>query len=128
ALVRAAQNIENEVEVENEDQKLGVKIIAKACTAPLKQIAYNAGYEGGMVLAKVIELGRDNPNMGFNAATGEYVDMLQAGIIDPTKVERTALENAVSASGVLLTAEAIVANIPEKKEGKGGSDMDMPEF
>jgi chaperonin GroEL len=128
ALVRASENVEEEVEVENEDQKLGVKIIAKACTAPLKQIAYNAGYEGGMVLAKVLELGKENPNIGFNAATGEYVDMLKAGIIDPTKVERTALENAVSASGVLLTSEAIVANIPEKKEDKGGAGMDMPEF
>jgi chaperonin GroEL len=126
ALVRASENLENEVEVDNEDQKLGVRIIAKACTVPLKQIAYNAGYEGGMVLAKVLELGKENPNMGFNAATGEYVDMLKAGIIDPTKVERIALENAVSASGVLLTAEAIVANIPEKKEDKG-ANMDIPE-
>jgi chaperonin GroEL len=128
ALVRASENLEEEVEVENEDQKIGVRIIAKAATAPLKQIAYNAGYEGGMVLAKVLELGKENPNIGFNAAKGEYVDMMKAGIIDPTKVERTALENAVSASGVLLTSEAIVANIPEKKEDKGGAGMDMPEF
>jgi len=128
SLVRASENLEEEVEVENEDQRIGVRIIARAATAPLKQIANNAGYEGGMVLAKVIELGRENPNIGFNAATGEYVDMMKAGIIDPTKVERTALENAVSASGVLLTSEAIVANIPEKKEDKGGAGMDMPEF
>ena len=128
ALVRASEKLEEEVEVENDDQKLGVRIIARACTVPLKQIAYNAGYEGGMVLAKVLELGKENPNMGFNAATGEYVDMLKAGIIDPTKVERIAIENAVSASGVLLTAEAIVANIPEKKEDKGGANLDMPEL
>ncbi len=128
ALVRASENLEN-VEVENEDQKLGVEIVKKACRTPLRQIAYNAGFEGFVVLEKVIELGKEKgKNWGFNAATGEYVDMMEAGIIDPTKVVRTAIENAASVAGTMLTAEALIADLPEDKKQKDMTPTDMPEL
>jgi len=99
---------------ENEDRKWGIEIIRKACQVPLKQIADNAGFEGSVVIEKV--KANENDNFGFNAATGEYADMIEAGIIDPTKVVRTAIQNAASVAGTMLTAEALVAEIPEKEE------------
>jgi chaperonin GroEL len=124
AVIKAAQKIN--VECENDDEKIGVEIVKKAVEAPIKQIASNAGYEAGIVAMKVKEA---DENVGFNAATGEYVDMFEAGIIDPTKVERIALQNAVSVSGLLLTTEAAVTEIPEEKPaapdmgGMGGMGM-----
>jgi chaperonin GroEL len=94
------------------DQKVGAEIILRAITAPMKQIATNAGYDAGVVVDKVMN--NDNENLGFNAATGEYVDMLNAGIIDPLKVSRVALLNATSVSSLLLTTEATVADIKEE--------------
>ncbi|RLJ71323.1 chaperonin GroEL [Hydrogenivirga caldilitoris] len=127
ALVRASEALEN-LDVDNEDQKLGVEIIKKACRTPLRQIALNAGYEGFVVLEKVIELGKEKgKNWGFNAATGEYVDMMDTGIIDPTKVVRTAIENAASVAGTMLTAEALIADLPEDKK-KDMTPTDMPEL
>lgn len=128
ALVRASEKLED-VETENEDQKLGVDIIRKACKTPLRQIAYNAGFEGFVVLEKVVELGKEKgASWGFNAATGEYVDMLESGIIDPTKVVRTAIENAASVAGTMLTAEALVADLPEDKKKDTTTPTDMPEL
>lgn len=95
------------------DEKTGARLIAKALTAPLKQIAENAGQEGNVILMNVEKLPEYS---GYNALTGEYVDMMKAGIIDPTKVTRTALENAVSIAAMLLTTEAIVADSPDEKQ------------
>ena len=109
ALVRAA-NVLDDLKGDNADQNTGIKIIQKALEEPLKQIVNNAGLEGAVVLNKVKE-GKDD--FGFNATTDEYVNMIAAGIIDPTKVTRTALQNAASVSSLLITTEAVVY---EKKE------------
>jgi chaperonin GroEL len=111
ALLRAAKALDK-LELEGENQ-LGVKLIRKAVEEPVKQIANNAGFEGSVVVQKVIE---GKGNFGFNAETGEYEDLVKAGIIDPTKVTRFALQNAASVSGLLLTTEAMVAEKPEKKK------------
>lgn len=94
------------------DEKTGAKILAKALSSPLRQIAENAGQEGAIILQQVEKL---QDKHGYNALTGEYVDMILAGILDPTKVVRTALENATSIAAMLLTTEAIVAELPEEK-------------
>ena len=109
ALVRAISALDK-IKGENEDQNTGVKIVQKALEEPLKQIAANAGLEGAVVLNKVLEGKND---FGFNAATEVYENLLKAGVIDPTKVTRTALENAASVSSLLITTEAVVF---EKKE------------
>ena len=98
---------------ENPDQNTGIKIIAKALEEPLKQIAANAGFEGAVVLNKVLEGKND---FGFNAATEVYENLIKSGVIDPTKVARTALENAASVSALLLTTEAVVYEKKEEKE------------
>ncbi len=113
ALVKASRVLKD-LKLENKDQQLGVEIIERACKAPLKQIAYNAGFEGSLVLEKV--LSSDEFDFGFDASVGEYKDMVKAGIIDPTKVVRTALQNAASVASTMLTAEALISEIPEKKE------------
>ena len=93
------------------DEKTGVDIIRRALVAPIKQIALNSGLEGAIVAAKVME--SDDANFGYNALTGKYTDLVKDGVIVPTKVERTALQNAASISGLLLTTDAIVSDIPE---------------
>ncbi|HET55981.1 MAG TPA: chaperonin GroEL [Ignavibacteria bacterium] len=124
ALVRAIAAIEK-LEGENLDQTTGINIVQKALSEPLKQIVRNAGLEGAVVLNKVIE-GKDD--FGFNAATEEYENLYKAGVIDPTKVTRTALENAASVSSLLLTTEAVVYEKPEEEkapsmpQGMGGMD------
>lgn len=95
------------------DERTGVRIMTRALSAPLRQIAENAGQEGAIILQQVEQKGE---RFGYNALTGEYVDMIKAGILDPTKVVRCALENAVSVASMLLTTEAIVADIPEEKD------------
>ncbi len=106
----------------NGDEQIGVDIVKRACEEPLRQIAQNAGFEGAIVVEKI--RASDNPNFGFNAETGQYEDLVKAGVIDPTKVARTALQNAASIAALMLTTEAMVAEIPEKKEkapaGHGG--------
>ncbi len=108
------------------DEATGAKIVEFAVEAPLKQIAINAGLEGGVVVEKVRHL---EPGFGLDAATGEYVDMIKAGIIDPAKVTRSALQNAASIAALFLTTEAVVADKPEPKPavpaGAGGGDMDF---
>ena len=94
------------------DEKTGANIVINACSAPLKQIANNAGLDGSVILYEVMKAKK--ANFGFNALTNEYVDMVESGIIDPTKVTRSALENASSVASVFLTTESIVADIPEK--------------
>jgi len=110
ALVKAASKVN--LNLAN-DELVGAEIILRAIQAPMKQIAINAGYDAGVVADKIVN--SDNPNLGFNASTGEYVDMLEAGIIDPLKVARVALLNATSVSSLLLTTEATVSDIKEEK-------------
>ncbi len=110
ALIRAAAAAKVEL---SGDEKLGADIIMKAIKAPIKQIAENAGFDGGVVV-NAVETSKD-ANTGFNAASGEYVDMFSAGIIDPVKVVRVALQNAVSVSSLLLTTEATISEIKEDK-------------
>jgi chaperonin GroEL len=100
---------------ENADQDAGIKIVRRAIQAPLRQIAGNAGVDGSVVVGKVID--NDSPSFGFDAQTEHYGDMLKAGVIDPTKVVRIALENAASIAGLLITTEAMVAQKPEKAAG-----------
>ena len=103
------------------DEKTGAEIVLKAVQAPLKQIAINAGLDGSVILNEILKA--DKPNYGFNALSGEYTDMVKSGIIDPTKVTRSALENAASVAGVFLTTEAVVADIkePEPPMPAGGA-------
>jgi len=102
------------------EEKMGVNIIRRALEEPLRQIANNAGFEGSVVVQKVME---GKGNFGFNAETGKYEDLMEAGIIDPTKVARFALQNAASVSGLLLTTEAMVAEKPEKKKAPAMPQM-----
>jgi chaperonin GroEL len=118
ALVRAAAKVK--LELEEHDQQIGAEIILRAVKAPVKQIAANAGYDTGVVVNAIENA--DSETLGFNAATGEYVDMFEAGIIDPYKVERVALTNATSVSSLLLTTEAAIYEIP-KEEPAAGPDM-----
>jgi chaperonin GroEL len=108
------------------DEATGASIVRKALEEPLKQIAFNAGLEGGVVVEKVRGL---DPGHGLNAASGEYVDMFKAGIVDPAKVVRSALQNAASIAALFLTTEAVVADKPEKEKAPampgGGADMDF---
>jgi len=104
----------------NNDQTTGIKIIRNSLSEPLKQIAYNAGLEGAVILSKVLE-GKDD--YGFNAATEVYENMIAAGVIDPTKVTRTALENAASVSSLLLTTEAVIYEKAEDSKMPAMPDM-----
>ena len=109
------------------DEATGAKIVELAVESPLKQIAINAGLEGGVVVEKVRNL---EAGFGLDAATGEYVDMIKAGIIDPAKVTRSALQNAASIAALFLTTEAVITDKPEPKSaapagGPGGGDMDF---
>ena len=98
----------------NNDQKIGVEIVRRALQSPVRQISENAGFDGAVVAGKLLE--QADTGFGFNAQTGEYVDMIKAGIIDPTKVVRAALQDAASVAGLLITTEAMIAELPEKKE------------
>jgi chaperonin GroEL len=112
ALVRAIPALEK-LKLED-DEKIGVSIVKRALEEPLRTIAQNAGFEGAIVIGKVRE--SKDPNFGFNAATEEYSDMISAGILDPAKVTRSALQNAASISSLMLTTEALVAEIPEDEK------------
>jgi len=119
ALVRALAAVAK-VKGDNEDQNVGVAIAMRAMQEPLRQIVTNAGEEGSVVLNKV-RAGKGN--YGYNAATGEYTDMIEAGILDPTKVVRSALQNASSVAGLMITTEAMVAELPRDEPPMGGGDM-----
>lgn len=112
AFIRCVPAVQALLEKLDGDEKTGARIIVRALSSPLRQIAENAGQEGNVILMNVEKMPE---NSGYNALTGEYVDMLKNGILDPTKVARCALENAVSIAAMLLTTEAIVAEIPEEK-------------
>jgi len=126
ALLRAASALEN-VKVEG-DERIGVDIVRRACEDPVRHIVGNGGWEGAIVIEK-IRNNKDN-NHGFNAATANYEDLVKAGVIDPTKVTRSALQNASSIAALMLTTEAMICEIPEKKPapmpggGHGPGEMD----
>ncbi len=120
ALIRSIDALD-EAAVDNEDQKIGVNIVRRALEEPLRQISTNAGSEGSIVAQKVKE---GEGDYGYNARTEEYETLISAGVIDPTKVVRAALENASSVSGLLLTTEAVVADRPEKPAAGGGDHPD----
>ncbi len=131
ALLYAGKALEG-VKPSNDDQRVGVEIVRRALQAPCRQIAENAGDDGAVVVGKLLEGG--DTSLGFDAQNGKYVDMFKAGIIDPTKVVRTALQDAASVAGLLVTTEAMIAEKPEKKSmpampgggGMGGmGDMDF---
>ena len=119
ALVRTLDKV-SKLKGDNEDQNVGIAIAVRAMTEPLRQIVTNAGEEGSVVLNKV----RDGKgSFGYNAASGVYEDMIKAGILDPTKVVRTALQNAASIAGLMITTEAMVAELPKEETPMGGGDM-----
>lgn len=123
ALIRAQKALET-MKLKG-DEAIGVDIVKRALEEPLKQIVFNAGMEGSIIVEKI----RENPKVGYgyNAATGEFCDMIESGIIDPKKVTRSALQNAASAAAMLLTTEAVVSELPEKKEQKFNTP-EMPEM
>jgi len=119
ALIRAKQAIAK-LKGENPDQEAGIKIVLRAMEEPLRMIVANSGYEPSVVVNRVAE---GKGNFGFNAQTGEYGDLVSMGVLDPTKVTRTALQNAASVAGLMLTTDAMVAELVEEKPAKGGAGM-----
>ena len=128
ALIRALQSI-GTLKGANEDQNHGIQIALRAMEAPLREIVTNAGEEPSVIVNRVKE---GSGNFGYNAANGEFGDMIEFGILDPTKVTRTALQNAASIAGLMITTEAMVAELPKKEEpamppggmgGMGGMDF-----
>ena len=127
-LLRAISAVEELIKKLEGDEATGAKIVRRALDEPARQIAENAGYEGSVIVQQILAETK-NPRYGFNAATGEFVDMVEAGIVDPAKVTRSALQNAASIGALILTTEAVVAEKPEKKESTpasaGAGDMDF---
>ena len=120
ALLNAEQSIELD-SYEDPDERTGALIVLRTREEPIRQIAQNGGLEGSIVVAKIRE--SKKPGWGLNAATGEYTDLVKAGVIDPTMVTRSALQNAASIAKNILTTEAIVAEAPEKEGAGGGGGM-----
>jgi chaperonin GroEL len=117
ALARASL-ILAKLKADNDDQRVGIEIVRKAALTPLRQIAENAGEDGAVISGKILD--KDEYNWGFDAQTGEFKDLVKAGIIDPTKVVRSALQHAASVGSLMLTTEAMVAEHVEKAPGNGG--------
>ena len=120
ALIQGAKTLEG-LSGDNSDQDVGINIVRRAIEAPLRQIAENAGFDGSVVAGKIRE--SDDKSFGFNAQTGEYGDMFKFGVIDPAKVVRTALQDAASVAGLLITTEAMIADKPEPKGAPAGGGM-----
>jgi len=128
ALVRCEKDVEELIKNLQGDEKIGAQIVRRALEEPLRQIVGNAGEEGAVVVGKILD--SKDPHFGYNAQTGVFEDLVKAGVIDPTKVTRTALQNAASIAGLMLTTEAMVSEIPEPKQaapagGHGGGMGDM---
>jgi chaperonin GroEL len=119
ALIRS-QKVLDKINTANDDQKVGVNIVRRALQSPARQIAENAGEDGAVVVGKIVD--KDDYSFGYNAATGEYGNLVKQGVIDPAKVVRTALQDAASVAGLLITTEAMVAEKPKKQ----GSAPAMP--
>ena len=129
ALLRASEQLKK-IRTQNDDQKTGVEIVRRALSAPARQIAINAGEDGSIIVGKILE--KDQYSFGFNSQNGEYVNLISKGIIDPTKVVRVAIQNAASVAALLITTEAMVAELPKKNQpmamppgggGMGGMDF-----
>src|SRR5690606_9226891 len=128
ALLRAREAV-SKLQSDNPDIRAGIQIVLRALEAPIRQIAENAGVEGSIVVGRILE--QKDENYGYNAQKDEYVDMIKAGIVDPTKVVRTALQDAASVAGLLVTTEAMIADAPKKDAppamppggGMGGMDF-----
>src|ERR1700678_3788493 len=129
ALIRSAKDVDELIKKLEGDEKIGATIVRRALEEPLRQIVGNAGEEGAVIVGKIND--HKNPHYGYNAGTNQYEDLVKAGVIDPTKVTRTALQNAASIAALMLTTEAMVADIPEPKQnapaggGHGGGMGDM---
>jgi chaperonin GroEL len=123
ALLYASRTLQN-LKLDDHDQQVGIDIVRRALMIPTRLIAENAGHDGSLVVGKLLE--SKSPNLGFDAQTGEYTDLVKAGIIDPTKVVRSALQDASSIAGLLITTEAMVAEKPEKKAPPAGGPGGMP--
>jgi chaperonin GroEL len=128
ALLRSGKDVEDLIKTLEGDEKIGAQLVRRALEEPLRQIVGNAGEEGAVVVGKITE--NKNPHFGYNAETNKYEDLVEAGVIDPTKVTRTALQNAASIAGLMLTTEAMVSDIPEPRQaasggGQGGGMGDM---
>src|SRR4051812_10532672 len=117
ALLRASEHLKG-LRTKNDDQKTGVEIVRKALSWPARQIAINAGEDGSIIIGKILE--KDQYAYGFDSQTGDYVNLISKGIIDPTKVVRVAIQNAASVAALLITTEAMVAELPKKNAGGGG--------
>jgi chaperonin GroEL len=129
ALLRATEALKK-VRTQNDDQRTGIEIVRKAIQWPARQIAINAGEDGSVIVGKILE--KDQYSWGYDAQSGDYVNLVSKGIIDPTKVVRTALQDAASIAGLLITTEAMVAEVPRKQAppamppgggGMGGMDF-----
>jgi chaperonin GroEL len=126
ALVRCAAALD-ELKFKNDDEETGMEIVRRALEEPLRQIVSNSGEEGAIVVGKIRD-SKDN-NYGYNAQTDKFEDLVKAGVIDPTKVTRTALQNAASIAALMLTTEALVSDVPEEKKpgaGAGAEHGGMP--
>jgi chaperonin GroEL len=123
ALLRSIKAIEK-IRTANDDQKTGVDIVRKALSYPARQIAFNAGEDGSVVVGKILD--KEQYNFGYDAQSGEYGNLMSKGIIDPTKVVRAALQGAASVAGLLITTEAMVAEVPRKQTpATPGGGMDF---
>jgi chaperonin GroEL len=130
ALLRTRATLDK-LKPRNEDQQVGINIVRRALQAPARQIAENAGEDGAVVVGKILD--KENYAFGYNAASGEYGDLVKQGVIDPAKVVRTALQDAASIAGLLITTEAMIAELPKKQSmpampgggmgGMGGMDF-----
>ena len=117
ALIRAVDPVRHLAKSLDGDEKLAADIVARALEKPIRTIAENSGVDGAVVADEARQRGEKSPNIGYNANTGEYVDMFKAGIVDPTKVTRSALQNAASIAGLMLTTEVLVTKIDEEEPG-----------
>src|SRR6201999_4003038 len=120
ALLRASEALKG-IRTKNDDQKTGVEIVRKALSWPARQIAINAGDDGAIVVGKILE--KDTYAYGYDAQSGEYGNLISKGIIDPAKVVRAAIQNAASVAALLITTEAMIAELPKKNQGAGGGGM-----
>ena len=125
ALLRAVKALEK-LKGQNNDQRTGIEIVKKAISWPARQIAINAGEDGSIIIGKILE--KDTYAYGYDAQSGEYVNMMSKGIIDPTKVVRAALQGAASVAGLLITTEAMVADVPKQSTAMPGGGMGGMDF
>jgi len=126
ALLQCTKDLQKQVDKAEGDIKTGMQIVLRALEEPLRQIASNAGLEGSVIVERI--KAQDDINYGYDAAKNEYGDLVARGIIDPTKVTRSALQNAASIASLLLTTESIVTDIPEEKPAAGGAPGNMPMY